>query len=147
MMLVRFFCISLFRFVLAATLVAMVGAIVVELDFHVGLFEGDSVGQVPAHIPDVQATGYPHALVIRLYGECGWFDVSRRKFVVIEVFGTEVERQVVFLNEISSIGEEEIGVGLQVNGTTIYEEVTITLLEVCGRQALARILHLGVAER
>ena len=59
----------LFRFILAAALVAMVGTVVVELDFDVGFYEFTITRQAELHVLDVQATGYPHALVIRLYSE------------------------------------------------------------------------------
>ena len=57
---------SLFGLILAAALVAMVGTIIVEFDFDVGLYEFSLARQTELHVLDVQATGYPHALVIRL---------------------------------------------------------------------------------
>ena len=50
------------------------------------------------------------------------------------------------LLHISGVSEEEVRVGLQVYGSFVGEEVAITLEEVCGCEALARVLHLRVAE-
>ncbi len=56
--------------VFAAALVAMVGTVVVEFDFDVGLDEFAITWQAELHVLDVQATGYPHGLVIGLDGCC-----------------------------------------------------------------------------
>ncbi len=62
------FLLSCFFF--AATLVAMVGTIVVEFDFDVRLDKFTVTRQAKLHVFDVQATGYPHGLVIGLDGCC-----------------------------------------------------------------------------
>jgi hypothetical protein len=48
----------------------MVGTVVVEFDFDVGLDEFTVARQTELHVLDVQATGYPHGLVIGLDGCC-----------------------------------------------------------------------------
>jgi len=52
--------------VLAAALVAMIGTVVVEFDFDVGFYAFAVARQAEFHVFDVEATGYPHALVVGL---------------------------------------------------------------------------------
>ena len=66
--------------------------------------------------------------------------------IPIEIFRTEEDGQVVMLHHVRGVGEEEVGVGLQVDDAAIDEELAIAVHEVGGREALARILHLGVGE-
>ena len=56
--------------VLTAALVAMIGTVVVEFDFDIGLYEFTVARQAELHVLDVEATGYPHAFVIRLDAGC-----------------------------------------------------------------------------
>ena len=56
----------LFCLVLRTALVAVVGTVVVEFDFNVGLDELVITGQTELHVLDVQSTGYPHRLVVGL---------------------------------------------------------------------------------
>ena len=62
----------LFACLQRAALVAMVGAIVVEGYLDVGLAEVASVRQLELHVADVQASVYPHLLVVGLDGGGCW---------------------------------------------------------------------------
>ena len=42
----------------------MIGAVVVELDFYVGLFQHTLLRQAELLVLDVQTTGYPHGFVV-----------------------------------------------------------------------------------
>ena len=53
----------------------------------------------------------------------------------------------VLLDEIGGVGEEEVGVGLQMDEATVDKEMAIAIEEPCGGQSLAWILHLRIAER
>ena len=66
--------------------------------------------------------------------------------MMIEVFGTEEHRQMILLHHIGGIGEEEIGISLEMDDAAIHEEVAITVHEISGGKTLARILHLWIAE-
>ena len=52
----------------------------------------------------------------------------------------------VLLNEIGGVGEEEVGVGLQMDKPTVGEELTVTIQEPSGRETLAWVLHLRITE-
>ena len=52
----------------------------------------------------------------------------------------------VVLHHVRGVGKEEVGIGLQVDDATIDEELAIALHEIGGRETLAGILHLRVAE-
>ena len=65
----------------------------------------------------------------------------------IQVFRTEFQGQVVLLHHICGVGEEEVGVGLQMDDATIDEETAVAVHEVGGGETLARVLHLRVTER
>ena len=56
----------LFCFVFRAALVAVIGAVVVEFDFDVGLLQFTLVRQLELDVLDVQTACYPHRLVVRL---------------------------------------------------------------------------------
>ena len=72
--------------------------------------------------------------------------VGIERIVVIQVFGGHEHGQGVLLHHELSVGEEEIGVGLQMHQSAIHEEAAVALHEECAREAFARILHLRVAE-
>ena len=65
---------------------------------------------------------------------------------MVQVFGAEVQRQLVLLHHISGIGKEEVGIGFQVYRPTVHQETAVTFHEVGRRQALPGVLHLRVAE-
>ena len=66
--------------------------------------------------------------------------------ITIQIFSSILDGQVVVLHHVGGVGEEEVGVGLQVDDATVDEEFAITLHEIGGGKTLAGILHLGVGE-
>ena len=133
---------ALLRLVLAAALVAVVGAVVVEFNLYVGLGEFARMGQAELEVLDADAAGHPHALVVGLntggdgvLGGCG-----------VEVGGLDQHGQVVVLHQQRRIGEEEVRVCLQVDEAPVGQEPAVALQKPGGGESLARILHLRVAE-
>lgn len=53
----------------------------------------------------------------------------------------------VFLHHICCIGEEEVGVGLQMYKAFVGQKPAIPLHEECRGEALMHVLHLRVGER
>ena len=96
-------------------------------------------------ILDVKSPLYPHRLVVGLYGEY-LASVIVYSLIVVEVCGAKEQRQLILIHHIRGVGEEEVGVCLEVNHSPINQEATIALKEVGGSEALTRILHLGVRE-
>ena len=50
------------------------------------------------------------------------------------------------LHHVGSVGEKEVGVGLQVDDAAVDEKLAVTLHEIRRRETLAGILHLRVGE-
>ena len=65
---------------------------------------------------------------------------------MVQVFRAEEQWQVVVLDHQCGVGEEEVGVRLQVDDASVLQKVAVALHEPCGGEPLARVLHLGVAE-
>ena len=124
----------------------MVRAVVVELYLDVGLFELSCPPQLPLHVLDAESSRYPHRLIVGLDGP-GLGELLSVRGFRIEILGGEQHWQVILLHHICRIGEEEVGVGLQMNDAFVDEELPVSLHEVCRCEALAGILHLRVGER
>ena len=65
---------------------------------------------------------------------------------MIEIFGAEEQGQTVCLDHVGGIGEEEVGVGLQVDETSVNEKMAVAVHEISTGEPFAWIFHLGVAE-
>ena len=50
------------------------------------------------------------------------------------------------LYHVGGVGEEEVGVGLQVDEASVDEELAIAIQEIGAGESLAGVLHLGVGE-
>ena len=123
----------------------MVAAVFVKWDLHVRLCQLSLPRQEELGVSDVQSAFHPHVLVVGLDGQDLGIDAFYLRMV--EIVGTADQGQVVDVHHITGIGEQEVGVGLQVHLAAISQEVTVALEEICGGEALARILHLRVTER
>ena len=65
---------------------------------------------------------------------------------MIKVVCSFLNGQMVVLHHVGGVGEEEVGVGLQVDDAAIDEKLAIALHEIGRRESLAGVLHLRVAE-
>ena len=88
---------------LAASVVAMITAVVVHRYFHVRLSQWQVSRQGEFHVFDVQATGHPLALIIGFDGEyaaCVFIHLG-----VIEVFGPEHHGQAIHVCHTGGVGK------------------------------------------
>lgn len=131
-------------------LVAVVGAIIVERNLDVGFFPFITRPKTDQHVLDVLASGKPLLLVSSLNGSKG-IPVDRSIGIMSCLGRIEVTRggqyfKVVDLRHLLGIGEEEIGVALQVNQSARLHDVGIAIQETRGSKSFRDLLHLGVAE-
>ena len=126
--------------------VAMIAAIFVERNFHIGFNQRAFVGQFKLHIPDVESSFYPHTLVIGLdRQDFSRLVVDTRR--VIKVFGAKQQVEFVGRNHVRGIGKKEIRIGFEVYHAIVFQETAIAFEEKSARKSLVYILHLRVAER
>ena len=97
------------------------------------------------HVADIEATGNPLCFVESLDGQ-NFASLLIDTVGMIEIFGAEEQGQTVCLDHVGGIGEEEVGVGLQVDETSVNEKMAVAVHEISTGEPFAWILHLGVAE-
>jgi hypothetical protein len=44
----------------------VIRTVIIQLYLHIGLFEDSRAGELPLHVLDVEASGYPHRFVVGL---------------------------------------------------------------------------------
>ena len=112
---------------------ALKRTVVVEFYLHVRFNKVACVRQSELHVLYVQSTLQPLLFVVSMYSEyfpCFRIDICRLRAIgpgAIQVIGAEEQGQVVFADETGGIGEEEIGIGLQVYHSTVFHKVAITV--------------------
>ena len=105
--------------------------------------------QEETHVFDIQSAVEPLLFVIRPdVQDTGFFGVRMLSpRTVIQVTGGKLQGQTVPLHHILRISEKEIGIGFQVNPSTVLQETAVTRHKKSGGQTFGHLLHLRVAER
>ena len=130
---------------LATALAAVVTAIVVERYIHVGFFQLAFMRQSKLDVLDVQSPLHPHAFIIRLDGQDapgGLVNVGGE----IQVVCLLEQRQLIFLHHQRRVGEQKVGVGLEMHHSTVHQKVAIAVHEIGAGEAFSGILHLRIRE-
>ena len=129
------------------SLAAIIGAIGVKFYFHIRLNESARLWETELQVFDVQASVNPLLLVVSTDAQdLAYFIVLFCRKSVVEIVRAKLYREMVFLHHKVGVGEEEVGVGLEMNQSVVAQEVTIASQEVGGSEPFGDFLHLWVGE-
>ena len=137
----------LFARVAAASLGAIVGTIGVHFNLYVGLLENTFLRQAEFEVFDGKAAAEPLVFIIGVYAQ----DAAHGRVGLciermIEVGCLEKHGQTVRANDEVGVGEEEVGISLQMYDAIIDQELAIAVEEEGGGEAFGDLLHLRVGE-
>ena len=136
-------------FLAATTLISAIGTVFVERYLNIGFDERHSMMQAEAKVLDVDATSPPHTLIVGLDGTCKLDKLLTCRGIrtwMIQVACLDNWLNAIDLQHFFGVGKQEVGIRLEVNESSITEKLTVSLQEVCAREALRNLLHLWVGE-
>ena len=137
----------LFGFVEFRTLVAIVGAIVVHLDFYVGFYEESCLWEAEFEILDGESAIDPLLFVVGSNAEnVGHFRIFVRRKRMIEIIGAEFDGKLVFFDHQVGIGEQKVGVCFEVNETIVRQDAAIAFEKVGGGKTFGHLFHLRIGK-
>lgn len=123
----------------------MIAAVVIERYLYFRLYELTHTWEMELEILDVESPLYPHRLIVGTDAE-NLLRFIIQSIRVIEIGSAEKKRKMVVFYQKGCVGEEEIGVGLEMDEATINKEMAITFEKPGAGEPFAWILHLRVTE-
>ena len=133
-------------FLAGTAFIAAIGAIFIKGNLDVWLYERCALMQTEAKVLDGNTASSPHAFVVGLDGRGTAPLYLPRGGGTIQIPRLEVCLDAVCPEQFFGIGEEEVGVGLEVDAAAVAEKLTVAFKEISACEALRDLLHLWVRE-